>query len=183
MSTPSRSNEQSVTSPDCQTLGADLDFPAGETAIHGISDMPGHLIRRLHQVAVALFGESTAGYGVTPVQYATMAATARFPSIDQRSLADLVAFDASTIGDVIRRLERRGLLKRTSGVTDRRVKHVELTKDGYALLDEIDPLIVQVQEALLAPLSSGEAAILMFLLRKLASLSNERSPAPLRDLS
>lgn len=182
MSIPSISKEQIVL-PDCQLVGADLDAVSAGTDIHGISDMPGHLIRRLHQVAVALFGESTAGYGVTPVQYATMAATARFPSIDQRSLADLVAFDASTIGDVIRRLERRGLLKRTSGTTDRRVKHVELTKEGHALLDEIDPLIVQVQQALLAPLSSGEAAILMFLLRKLAALSNERSPAPLRDLS
>jgi DNA-binding MarR family transcriptional regulator len=168
---------------DYDSLSADLDFLSTGTGIHGISDMPGHLIRRLHQAAVALFSETTADYSITPVQYATMAAAARFPSIDQRSLADLVAFDASTIGDVIRRLEGRGLLKRTPGVIDRRVKHVELTEDGHALLDEIDPLILQVQQALLAPLSSGEAAILMFLLRKLAALSNLRSPVPLRDPS
>lgn len=182
MSVQSISREQ-IALPDCQDVGTDLDSASAPTGIHGISDMPGHLIRRLHQVAVALFGESTAGFGITPVQYATMAAAARFPSIDQRSLADLVAFDASTIGDVIRRLERRGLLKRTPGITDRRVKHVELTRDGYALLEEIDPLIVQAQQALLAPLSSGEAAILMYLLRKLAALSDERSLASVHDLS
>ena len=167
--------------PSGQAAVNDVDFPSGELAIHGLSDMPGHLIRRLHQVAVALFSEATAESGVTPVQYGALAAIARFPAIDQRSLADLVAFDPSTTGDVIRRLEGRGLLTRTSGVADRRVKHVHLTDAGHALLKEIDPLVTQVQETLMAPLSSGEAAILMFLLRKLAALSNELSPAPLRE--
>lgn len=164
-----------------QAAADGLSFPSGELAIHGLSDMPGHLIRRLHQVAVALFSELTADFGVTPVQYGALAAIARFPAIDQRSLAELVAFDTSTTGDVIRRLEGRGLLTRAPGVTDRRVKHVHLTEAGHALLKEIDPLVMQVQETLMAPLSSGEAAILMFLLRKLVTLSNERSAAPLRE--
>lgn len=155
-------------------------FDAASADIHGINDMPGHLIRRLHQVAVATFADATATFAVTPVQYAALSAIARFPGIDQRSVANLAAFDASTIGDVIKRLEGRELLERAADESDRRIKRVYLTGKGQALLQEIDPLVVRSQETLLSPLSEGERTIFVYLLRRLATLSNESSPAPLR---
>lgn len=149
--------------------------------VHGIGDMPGHLIRRLHQIAVARFTEAT-GSGLTPIQFAILTAANRFPGVDQQSLARLVAFDRSTIADVVQRLEGRDLLRREASDTDRRAKKVFITPAGSALLAAMDPLVVQAQREILAPLSEGEQAILMFLLRKLAALSNDFSPAPLREI-
>jgi hypothetical protein len=49
------------------------------------NEMPGHLARRFQQIAVAVFlaevGE--AGFDLTPVQYATLAAIRTNPGIDQ----------------------------------------------------------------------------------------------------
>ena len=41
---------------------------------------PGHLIRRAHQVSVAIFMEETAEFGVTPVQFAILSALIGQPS-------------------------------------------------------------------------------------------------------
>jgi hypothetical protein len=48
---------------------------------------PGHLIRRAHQVAVAIFMEETAGFDVTPVQFAILNALLEDPGEDQVTLA------------------------------------------------------------------------------------------------
>ena len=69
---------------------------------------PGHLVRRAHQRAVALFMEETAGFDVTPVQFAILNELIDRPGEDQVTLAARVAFDAATSGSVIGRLEARG---------------------------------------------------------------------------
>ncbi len=163
------------------------DMPACEEPrsvvdVHGLGDMPGHLIRRLHQIGVAHFMERTRDEGITPVQYGTLIAARNFPGIDQRSLGSLLAFDRSTIGDVIQRLDQRGLLRREDDQIDRRAKRVFLTDAGHDLLDRVDPLIAASQDALLAPLSEGERAILMFLLRKLAMPDGEANLRPHRPM-
>ena len=62
---------------------------------------PGHLVRRAHQLAVALFMEETAAFEVTPVQFAILNALIDIPGEDQVTLAARVAFDAATSGSVI----------------------------------------------------------------------------------
>ena len=74
--------------------------------------LPGYLIRRLQQIAVAVFLQETEACNITPVQYAALQTVQRSPGIDQRSLARTIGFDTSTIGGVIDRLEARGLVQR-----------------------------------------------------------------------
>ena len=66
-----------------------------------IEDLPGFHIRRLQQIAVAVFLEETQASGITPVQYAALTAVGRQQGIDQRTLARTIGFDTSTIGSVI----------------------------------------------------------------------------------
>jgi DNA-binding MarR family transcriptional regulator len=140
--------------------------------------MPGHLIRRAQQTAVAIFVDCTKGCRLTPVQYAAMTVAESYPGIDQRTLAGMVAFDPATIGDVVRRLEQRGLLHRQNG-SDRRTMRVSLTRAGEKILRKMDKLVLKSQVEILKPLSDGEQIILMFLLSKLVNLSNKITPAPL----
>ncbi|NDF44842.1 MAG: MarR family transcriptional regulator, partial [Betaproteobacteria bacterium] len=37
-----------------------------------LTDLPGHYIRRLQQIAVGVFMEETQDFGVTPVQFAAL---------------------------------------------------------------------------------------------------------------
>ena len=101
--------------------------------------MPGHLIRRLQQIAVAIFLEDTAQFGVTPVQYAALRWLGSSPGIDQRTLAGKVGLDTSTLGGVVDRLESRGLVIRQPSATDRRVKQLWLPEHGSQLVLAMEP--------------------------------------------
>ena len=62
--------------------------------------MPGHLIRRLHQVSTRVFGQrlKAAGIDLTPIQFAALDALRAHPGIDQAGLAEAVAKDR-VVGD------------------------------------------------------------------------------------
>ncbi|EME68932.1 MarR family transcriptional regulator [Paramagnetospirillum caucaseum] len=139
---------------------------------------PGHLARRLHQIAVSIFLSETEEFGITPVQYAALTVVSAYPGVDQRSLARMIAFDRSTIGDVVIRLEKKGLLDRRAG-EDRRIKRLFITKQGMALWERIQEPIGRFERILLEPLAEGEQAIFMYLLHKLVNKNNELSRVPL----
>ena len=135
--------------------------------IVAITELPGHSIRRLQQIAVSLFMEHTKAHGVTPVQYAALEEIFRSPGLDQRTLATAIRFDTSTIGGVIDRLEKRGLVTRNASPTDRRVRLLELTSDGKQVLAEMQPAVQSAQQAIVAPLSATERAHFAALTKKI----------------
>jgi DNA-binding MarR family transcriptional regulator len=140
--------------------------------------LPGHHIRRLQQIAVAVFLQETKDAGITPVQYAALQTVANQPGIDQRTLAAAIGFDTSTIASVIGRLEARGLLARQVGASDKRVRLLKLTAAGEQLLAAAVPGMQRAQERMLAPLPKGERAVFMRMLRTLVQANNELSRAP-----
>lgn len=127
----------------------------------------GHQIRRCHQIAVALFTEEGAAYDITPVQYAVLTAISQMPDSDATRLAAVVALDRSTIGNVLERLEGRGLIEREHRSHDKRTKRLRLTPAGTALLDEIAEPIARSQARFINVLSKDEQQQLHGLLDKL----------------
>jgi len=148
-----------------------------------LTEMPGHLIRRLQQIAFALFLDQARAYDFTPVQYAALYAVNNNPGIDQTALCNAIALDRSTIGDVVGRLEKKGLITRRSGSADRRTKSLHITAAGRRLLADIDPAVAATQRLILAPLKPGERGDFMRMLKHLVHLNNEHSRAPLRPRS
>jgi MarR family transcriptional regulator, lower aerobic nicotinate degradation pathway regulator len=142
-------------------------------------DAPGHLVRRLHQIAVSIFLEQARGFRITPVQYSALSAIRAFPGIDQRSLARVIAFDRSTIGSVVERLERRGLITRDTDRADRRYKALDVTPRGAQLLRDMEPRAQAVGEKLLAPLSERDRKTFMRVVAKTVDVNNALSRAPL----
>lgn len=128
---------------------------------------PGHLVRRAHQIAVALFMSELATEDVTPVQFAILNAVMDTPGVDQVTLANRVAFDAATSGSVIGRLEAKAWIRRESDQLDRRRKLLWLTPAGHEATLQMKRTVEQVQEKILSPLNSEEAQTLSALLIKL----------------
>ncbi|QDI76147.1 MULTISPECIES: MarR family winged helix-turn-helix transcriptional regulator [Leisingera] len=149
-----------------------------------IHALPGHLIRRLHQISVAQFMERMAAEGIdlTPVQFSAMAAIRRHPGIDQASVAGLIAYDRATLGKVVDRLVDKGLVARRVSAADRRAREVSLTRDGEALLERILPVVRAAQPAIFTGLTAAEQETFVALLRKATLAANELSRAPQRDL-
>ena len=91
---------------------------------------PGYLFRRMQQIAVAIFMEECRAFDLTPVQYAALVAIRTHPGIDATRLSAVIAFDRSTLGSVIERLEAKGYIERKPSREDKRVKLLYLTKTG-----------------------------------------------------
>ena len=130
---------------------------------------PGHLIRRAHQVAVAVFMEETADYGVTPVQFAILNALMDDPGEDQVTLAGKVAFDAATFGSVIGRLEAKGWVRREPDGNDRRRKLLWVTREGEKAAIAMKRAVAKAQQRILGPLDAAEREQFTRLLGKLVA--------------
>lgn len=133
---------------------------------------PGHLIRRAHQLAVAVFMEETGEYGVTPVQFAILNALIEDPGEDQVTLAGKVAFDAATFGSVIGRLETKGWVRRKADAKDRRRKLLWVTADGERAALAMKRAVAKAQVRILAALEPAERDQLVLLLEKLVTRSS-----------
>ena len=151
--------------------------PASMPELHA---MPGHLLRRAQQISAALFAEECGRWDLTSVQYAAMVAIHANPRLDATRLSVLIAFDRSTMGNVLERLEGKGWVVRSGSRDDRRVKLLALTPQGRRVLEEVGPAIRRVQERLLAPLEGDERAAMVALLTRLVDLHGDVTAAPMR---
>jgi DNA-binding MarR family transcriptional regulator len=143
-----------------------------------LDQLPGHHIRRLQQIAVAIFLQETEALGITPVQFATLQAVANQPGLDQRSLARAIGLDTSTVAGVVDRLETRQLLQRSADPDDRRVRLLTLTAEGEALLRSAQPAMQRAQTRILEPLPPADQRRFLQLLQRLVTANNGLSRAP-----
>lgn len=141
---------------------------------------PGYLFRRMQQIAVSIFMEECKAFDLTPVQYAALIAIHTHPGIDATRLSAVIAFDRSTLGSVIERLQAKDYIERKPAPEDKRIKLLYLTKSGAAILREIIPVVERAQARMLEPLKPADRKALMELLGQLVDLNNEASRVPLR---
>jgi|TARA_B110000879_G_C10870296_1_gene392712 DNA-binding MarR family transcriptional regulator len=137
-------------------------------ARHTLSELPGHLIRRLNQHSTAVFQSylKAAGHDITSVQFLALETLAQNPGLDQATLAAQIAYDRATIGGVVKRLEQKELIKRQYSTTDRRAFQLRLTDEGRALLDKMRPIVASLQSDILEGLSAQERDIFIKLMQK-----------------
>lgn len=127
----------------------DATSDGGPDTPEAIRHAPGYLARRLHQAYTAAWA-----HWVDPVltgpQYAVLTTIDAHPSRDQGSLAHTVSLDRSTMADVCRRLEDRGLIARTTAPADGRRKLLELTEEGRVALTKTQERVASLDVELLA---------------------------------
>jgi len=95
---------------------------------------------------------------------------AQQPGIDQATLAATISFDRPTIGGVIDRLGRKGLVRRVVSEQDRRARQLHVTPEGAQLLAAIRPVVEALQVKILAQLPAAERAALLALAHKALGL-------------
>ncbi len=145
-----------------------------------LTDRPGFLIRRLHQIHQAIFAEECAAFDITPVQFSIMTVAAAQPGLDQTALAHEVGVDRATLANVLARLEGRGLVRRTPGQTDKRIKCVQLSAAGARILARMDEAVTRAHWRTIKALPASRRDTFLEALRLLVDEGNEYSRAPLR---
>jgi len=133
-----------------------------------LQNLPGHQIRRLNQISTHLFSKhmQDSGYDITPVQYAALLAIKVMPNSDQVQIANYISYDKVTIGGVIERLQRKGLISRDVNERDKRARILNITNEGIHMISQVEAVIEQIQQDILKMLDEEEQQTLMRLLRK-----------------
>ena len=137
----------------------------------------GHRVRRAHQLSVAIFNDEVGPFGLTTIQYAALAAVAANDDIDATRLARLVAFDRTTVGHVLERLEIKGYIEREYRFHDKRTKRLRATGAGRAILIEADEAVYRSQERFLDVLDSKERETFLHLLATVIARHEELNEA------
>ena len=92
-----------------------------------------------------------------------------------QAISDSAAMDKVSVSRAVRSLEDRGLVERENHAADRRSRMLHLTADGRRVYDEIAPVALAQEAALLAEFSSAEIKMLAGLLDRLRQRSEELS--------
>jgi DNA-binding MarR family transcriptional regulator len=158
----------------------DAEAPPAASGSAALWARPGYLVRRLHQIAVAIFLEEMSELDLTPVQFGAMTIIASRPGIEQSVLGEELGIDRVNAGDVVLRLMKNGHARREVSARDRRYKEVYLTEGGHAILAKGGERMKRVQTRLLCSLDPAQRETFMELLIKLIESNNDRGRATLR---
>ena len=145
-----------------------------------IWDRPGYLVRRLHQIHVAMFLENVANGEMTPIQYGLLSILATRPNIDQFTIGEELGLDRANVAGILQRLESRKLITRVVDPENRRRKICLATAKGLALVKRYDQQMQECQKRLLSPLNAAERESFMTLLSRLVEANNESGRTSLK---
>ncbi|WP_322028934.1 MarR family winged helix-turn-helix transcriptional regulator [Paraburkholderia sp. J76] len=120
-----------------------------------LAKFTGSLVRRAQQRHVAVW-LSEVSAEITSVQYAALEILLEKPGINQRQLGDDLDVDRSTIADLVARMVRNGLVRRSDDPLDKRSYVLFLTAAGKKQLAILRPRVEEVEHILTARLNVSE---------------------------
>jgi DNA-binding MarR family transcriptional regulator len=138
---------------------------------HGDPAPSGGLAFLLAQVgahSAARFAERLAPLRVAPAHAGILRVLGQADGLSQQALGEKLRVFPSRLVELLDGLEERGLLERRASPTDRRRHALYLTEKGREMLQRIDRVAGEHQDALCAALDEPERAQLAALLRRIA---------------
>jgi DNA-binding MarR family transcriptional regulator len=130
--------------------------PADSAAPARLTDKPTWLISQVSTHAHRLLTDRLAAAGARGYHYRLLAALEEFGPASQASLGRRTSMDRSDVVAAINDLASLGQVERAPDPADHRRNVITITPAGTAHLKRLDGLLTDVQDELLAPLSSGE---------------------------
>jgi DNA-binding MarR family transcriptional regulator len=139
-----------------------------------LSGRPGFLIRRLHQIHVALFHAACGEFDITPVQYSLLSALAERGVADQTTLAADVSLDRTTTTGALKRLAARRLAERAVNDCDRRARVCRATAEGLSLLTKMEAAARSAHRDTIAQLSKSEQKLFIAFMQRIVERNTSR---------
>jgi DNA-binding MarR family transcriptional regulator len=129
----------------------------GGSSLHST---PNYLFWCLHKTSMSIVTEELerAGTDLTPLQFAALTTIQINPGIDQATLAHEIGYDRATIGGVLDRLEKKGLMSRQVHPQDRRARALFIEEAGIHLVADLEAKVAEAQRKILSPLPEKDHA-------------------------
>jgi DNA-binding MarR family transcriptional regulator len=138
-----------------------------------LADSASHLLRRLLQLADDRFAHLAKVNGLNLRQFAVLAAIAQSPGLSQTGLVRATGIDRSTLADMMMRMEKRGLVIRTTSKDDGRANSVRLTAEGATALAASNSHAKAADAAILDYLSEPKQRALFATLKRINKRADE----------
>ncbi|WP_223199317.1 MarR family winged helix-turn-helix transcriptional regulator [Solihabitans fulvus] len=114
--------------------------------------------------------------GLTFAQMPVLVALSKTGALPQKELAVLARIEQPSMAQLLARMERDGLIRRTPAQHDRRVSLISLTESGLAKLTQVRSALFETNDQALRGFSTAEVDLLLGLLNRLVDNLDE-SPA------
>jgi DNA-binding MarR family transcriptional regulator len=131
-----------------------------------VTEFMGQFFFRLWRATHTRTAEVLGSVGLTPALFAVLNVIGAREGAIQQELGSALGIDRSTMVSLIDQLESAGLAGRRPSATDRRAREIAITPKGRRLLKQARGLISQVEDEVLAALTSQERRDLLGLLRR-----------------
>ncbi len=117
-----------------------------------IDRSPIRLLHRASQGVTELFVVEIGDNDLTQRQLTVLITVAHNENRNQAELVNLTGIDRSTLADIVKRMQRKGLLRRRRTNQDARAYAVKLTAEGRQLVQTAEPLGKRIDACVLEAL-------------------------------
>lgn len=140
----------------------DIDTERGWSTDGGLAaaEMPLtlYLVKRLELVIRALMDDALRPFGVTTLQYTALTVLDSRGPLSSAQLARRSFLRPQTMHEMVLNLEKRGVIAREPQENNKRILLAQLTDAGRELLAQCNPLVLEIEQELLADLPPGARA-------------------------
>jgi DNA-binding MarR family transcriptional regulator len=135
------------------------------------------LLRDLWAEFRAMSRTVLAGFEITPLQYHALIFLSREDGLTMGDLCDKLLLAASTVTDLVDRIEAGGYVTRDRCASDRRVVRIRLTAAGLRVVQEVRRVRSNWLDSLLEGMAADDQEHLLASLRQLCALLGNRAAA------
>jgi DNA-binding MarR family transcriptional regulator len=140
-----------------------------------------YLVRQAQLATYQRLDRTLRGFGLTPAQYTVLAILSRRgESLSSAALSRRLGVSPQSANEIVATLHALGLVRRTQGAENRRIRRLELTLRGRNLLVQCDAEVDRFEKALFGVLAAPERETLRRLLIRI--IAAERSAQPTEPL-
>jgi len=142
----------------------------------------GYLVHEVARLMKRRFDEQARHHELTLPQWRTLGQIAISDRATQSTLAAAIDASPMTVSGILDRLEKRGLVARTTDPDDSRAKLATLTPEGEALYQKARAIGLSMYEAALDGVSPADRAIVIASLTRmrdnlLGQMADQKEPA------
>lgn len=145
---------------------------------YDLKSSPSHLLHRTQQFAADRFAAAVGDDPITQRQFAVLIAVSAQEGLTQTDLVNATGIDRSTLAELVARMAKNGLLKRTRAKNDARANTVSLTPKGKTLLAKTLPKVKKADDAILSLVAKTKQSGFLATLQEYATALDAGDAAP-----
>lgn len=119
-----------------------------------------YLVKQLELAIRAGMDAIASEFGMTALQYTALSVLARHPGLSAAQMAHRSFVSPQAGNEMVKILERKGLITRTPDTSNRHIRRISLTPTGRAVLSQCDARIDRLEARMLDPLEPADVEAL-----------------------